>query len=46
MTGHNYDVVDKVTRETAKHLEDTDATLAWDEDGVFVLEPRDSGPGE
>lgn len=38
----NFEVVDRVTRETAELLEGSDdAILAWDDDGVFVLEPRD-----
>lgn len=36
-----YVVVDRVTRETAKMLEDTDATVVYDEDEAFVVEPRD-----
>lgn len=36
-----YDIVDKVSRETAELLEDTDATLAYGEDAVYVLEARE-----
>lgn len=36
-----YDVVDVVERETAEHLEDTDAVLAYGDEQVYVLEPRD-----
>lgn len=37
----NFDIVDTVERETAELLEDTDATLAYGDDTVFVLEPRE-----
>lgn len=39
----NFDVVDTVSRETAAHLEGTDATLAYGPEGetVYVLEARD-----
>lgn len=36
-----YDVVDVVERETAELLEGTDAVLAYGDEQVFVLEPRD-----
>jgi hypothetical protein len=36
-----YDVVDTVERETAEMLEDTDAVLAYGEERVYVLEPRE-----
>lgn len=39
----NYEVVDRVSRDTAQHLEATDATLAYYEDDVYVLEPRNDG---
>jgi len=39
----NFEVVDRVSRDTAQHLEATDATLAYHEDDVFVLEERDDG---
>lgn len=41
-TGHEYAVVDEVTRETAEMLRGTDAILAWRQDAetVLVLEPK------
>lgn len=41
MTNPNFDVVDTVSRETATHLEGTDAVLAYADEQVFVLEARD-----
>jgi hypothetical protein len=43
MVGVNYDIVDTVSRETAAHLEGTDAILAYGPEGetVYVLEPRE-----
>jgi hypothetical protein len=40
---NDYQVVDRVSRETGKHLEGTDAVTAWDEEyeQVLVLEPID-----
>lgn len=35
-----FEVVDVVERETAEHLEETDAILAYGEDQVYVLERR------
>lgn len=35
----NYQIIDKVTRETGELLENTDADLAWGDEGVYVLEP-------
>jgi len=37
----NFDIIDTVERETAELLEDTDATLAYGEERVYVLEPRE-----
>lgn len=37
----SFDVVDVVARETADLLEGTDAKLAYGEEPVYVLEPRD-----
>jgi len=37
----NFDIVDKVERETAELLEGTEATLAYGEETVFVLEARE-----
>lgn len=42
----NFEVVDRVSRDTAQHLEGTDAMLAYHEDDVFVLEARDDGGSE
>ena len=39
----NFEVVDRVSRDTAQHLEHTDATLAYHEDDVFVLDELDDG---
>lgn len=36
-----FEVVDRVSRDTAEMLRSTDAVLAWHEDDVFVLEERD-----
>jgi hypothetical protein len=37
-----YEVVDRVSRDTAELLQSSDdAILAWHDDDVFVLEPRD-----
>jgi hypothetical protein len=35
-----YRVVDTVSRETAELLQETDATLAWGDEKVFVLEDK------
>lgn len=35
-----YHVVDTVSRETAEMLQETDATLAWGDEQVYVLEPK------
>lgn len=37
----DFRIVDRVTRETAAHLQATDAVLAWGDDAVYVLEERD-----
>lgn len=37
----NYDIVDKVTRETGQMLKQTDADLAWGDDEVYVLEEQE-----
>lgn len=39
---NDYQVVDRVSRETGKHLESTDAVTAWDEEyeQVLVLEEQ------
>jgi len=37
----SFDIVDTVERETAELLEDTDAILAYGDETVFVLEPRE-----
>jgi hypothetical protein len=37
----NFDIIDTVERETAELLEDTDATLAYGEERVYVLEERE-----
>lgn len=42
----DFRVVDVVTRATAERLQATDATLAWDDEQVFVLEPRQDGDGD
>jgi len=36
----DYHVVDTVSRETAEMLQQTDATLAWGDEQVYVLEER------
>jgi len=36
-----YQIVDRVERDTAELLSGTDAILAWGDEDVFVLEPRD-----
>lgn len=42
MTSESYRIVDRVTRETAELLEGTDAILAWGDEDVYVLEPREA----
>ena len=41
-----YRVVDRVERETAELLAETDATLAHADDETFVLEEMDDSEGE
>jgi len=37
----DYRITDTVSRETAEMLQETDATLAWGDEQVFVLEDTD-----
>jgi non-homologous end joining protein Ku len=39
----DYQVIDRVSRATGKHLEETDVVTAWDEEyeQVLVLEEQD-----
>jgi hypothetical protein len=38
---NDYHITDTVSRETAEMLQETDATLAWGDEQVFVLEAKD-----